>query len=63
MAGTAQGAVDSLLGRLSSVLLEEAQLLRGVRDDGEFIKDEMESMNGFLLDVTAANRPNHQFRP
>ncbi|CAD6264345.1 unnamed protein product [Miscanthus lutarioriparius] len=50
MAGTAQGAMDLLLGRLSSVLLEEAQLLRGVHDDVEFIKDEMESMNGFLLD-------------
>ncbi|XP_066347511.1 disease resistance protein PIK6-NP-like [Miscanthus floridulus] len=62
MAGTAQGAVDLLLGRLSSVLLEEAQLLRGVRDDVEFIKDEMESMNGFLLDVAAADRPNHQVR-
>ncbi|CAD6343513.1 unnamed protein product [Miscanthus lutarioriparius] len=62
MAGTAQGAVDSLLGRLSSVLLEEAQLLRGVRGDVEFIKDEMESMNGFLLDVAAADRPNHQVR-
>nr|XP_062184549.1 disease resistance protein PIK6-NP-like [Phragmites australis] len=62
MAGTAQSAVDSLLGRLSSVLLEEAQLLRGVRGDVEFIKDEMESMNGFLLDVAAAERPNHQVR-
>ncbi|KAK8448368.1 hypothetical protein SEVIR_7G044300v4 [Setaria viridis] len=61
-AGTAQGAVDSLLGRLSSVLMEEAQLLRGVRGDVEFIKDEMESMNGFLLDVAAADRPNHQVR-
>ncbi|OEL20532.1 hypothetical protein BAE44_0018450 [Dichanthelium oligosanthes] len=62
MASTAQGAVDSLLGRLSSVLLEESQLLRGVRSDVEFIKDEMESMNGFLLDVAAADRPNHQVR-
>ena len=51
-----------LLGRLSSVLLEEAQLLRGVRGDVEFIKDEMESTNGFLLDVAAADRPNHQVR-
>jgi len=60
MAGSAQGAVDSLLGRLSSVLLEEAKLLRGVRGDVEFIKDEMESMNGFLLDMAGVDRPNHQ---
>ncbi|KAL6653195.1 hypothetical protein ACP70R_012120 [Stipagrostis hirtigluma subsp. patula] len=62
MAGSAQGAVDSLLGRLSSVLLEEAKLLRGVRGDVEFIKDEMESMNGFLLDLAGVEHPNHQVR-
>ncbi|CAO2141836.1 unnamed protein product [Urochloa humidicola] len=52
--GTAQGAVGSLLGRLASVLGEEAQLLGGVRRDMQFIKDEMESMNGFLLHAAEA---------
>jgi hypothetical protein len=60
MASSAQGAVDSLLGRLSSVLLEEAKLLHGVRGDVEFIKDEMMNMNGFLLDLADVKCPSHQ---
>ncbi|CAO2149065.1 unnamed protein product [Urochloa humidicola] len=63
--GTAQGAVGSLLGRLASALGEEAQLLGGVRRDMQFIKDEMESMNGFLLHVVEATGDgdkDHQVR-
>lgn len=63
MAESAQRAVDSLLGRLTSALLEEAQLLRGVRGEVQFIKREMESMSGFLLDVSeaaAGRRPSNQ---
>lgn len=52
--GSAQGAVGSLLGRLSSALVDEAQQLGSVRSDIQFIKDEMESMNGFLLHVAEA---------
>jgi disease resistance protein RPM1 len=52
--GSAQGAVDSLLGRLTSALAEEAQLLGGVRGDVHFIKDEMESMSGLLMHVADA---------
>ena len=51
--GSAQGAVDSLLGRLTTLLVDEVQLLGGVRRDVQFIKDEMESMYGFLLHVEA----------
>uniref|UniRef100_A0A0D3HPJ7 Uncharacterized protein n=1 Tax=Oryza barthii TaxID=65489 RepID=A0A0D3HPJ7_9ORYZ len=57
----AQGALDSLLGRLTTVLVSEAQLLSGVRGDVEFIKDEMESMNG-LLHLTEAQYRDHQVR-
>lgn len=39
MAGMAQSAVDSLLGRLSALLVDETQLLRGVRGDVHFIRD------------------------
>ncbi|RLM69440.1 hypothetical protein C2845_PM17G03210 [Panicum miliaceum] len=47
----AQSAVSSLLGQLSGLLVDEAKLLGGVRRDVVFIKDEMESMQGFLLDA------------
>lgn len=53
--GPAQGAVGSLLGRLTTALNEEAQLLGNVRADVQFIKDEMERMNGFLLHMVVAN--------
>ncbi|CAM0870324.1 unnamed protein product [Alopecurus aequalis] len=49
--GSAQSAVDSLLGCLSSVFVAEARLLRNVHGDMQFIRREMESMNRFLLDA------------
>ncbi|CAO2149977.1 unnamed protein product [Urochloa humidicola] len=58
----AQGALDSVLGRLTTVLVNEAQLLGGVRADVEFIKDEMECMNSLLLQLTEAQHRNHQVR-
>ncbi|RCV11249.1 LOW QUALITY PROTEIN: hypothetical protein SETIT_2G171100v2 [Setaria italica] len=58
-AGSAQSAVDSLVGRLTLALLDEAQLLSGVSGDVEFIKREMESMSGLLLDVSDASGRQH----
>ncbi|KAM3245363.1 hypothetical protein ACQJBY_056599 [Aegilops geniculata] len=58
----AQGALDSLLGRLTAILVDEAQLLGGLQGDVEFIKDEMESMNGLLLHLTEAHHRDHQVR-
>jgi hypothetical protein len=52
MADLTHGAVDSLLGILSGAIKDEAQLLSGVQGDIQFIRDEMDSMNGFLLHLT-----------
>ncbi|CAN6195505.1 unnamed protein product [Urochloa humidicola] len=60
--GSVQSAVDSLVGRLTSALLDEAQLLSGVSGDVAFIKREMESMSGFLLDASGQQRSTNQFR-
>uniref|UniRef100_M8BM27 Disease resistance protein RPM1 n=1 Tax=Aegilops tauschii TaxID=37682 RepID=M8BM27_AEGTA len=56
----AQGALNSLLGRLTAILVDEAKLLGGLHGDVEFIKDEMESMNGLLLHLTEAHHRDHQ---
>nr|CAB3490482.1 unnamed protein product [Digitaria exilis] len=45
MANIVLAAVRPLLG----LLLSEAQLLRGVRSDVQFITDEMDSIKGFLM--------------
>ncbi|XP_037472386.1 uncharacterized protein LOC119348173, partial [Triticum dicoccoides] len=60
MADTAKSTVDSLLGTLARVIGNEAELLGGVRRDMQFIKDEMESMNGFILDVADPTEQSNQ---
>uniref|UniRef100_A0A0E0BLS2 Uncharacterized protein n=1 Tax=Oryza glumipatula TaxID=40148 RepID=A0A0E0BLS2_9ORYZ len=63
MAHLTNGAVDSLLGVLSKVVKDEAKLLEGVEGDIQFIRDEMDSMNGFLLHLTKSRTPhNDQLR-
>uniref|UniRef100_A0ACD5U3R7 Uncharacterized protein n=1 Tax=Avena sativa TaxID=4498 RepID=A0ACD5U3R7_AVESA len=64
MSSTVRGAIDPLLGYLSSAIRDEAQLLGGVRRDAQFIKDEMESMNGFLHHLAEAkdHEGDHQVR-
>ncbi|CAL4992776.1 unnamed protein product [Urochloa decumbens] len=52
MADQTNSAVDSLLGLLSAAVKDEARLLGGVHRDVQFIKDEMDSMNGFLMHLT-----------
>ncbi|XP_020148707.1 disease resistance protein PIK6-NP-like [Aegilops tauschii subsp. strangulata] len=47
--GSAHGAVDSLLGRLTRLIEDEARLLSSVHSNVQYIKDEMESVYGFLL--------------
>ena len=65
MSSTVRGGIDPLLGHLSSAIRDEAQLLGGVRRDAQFIKDEMESMNGFLQHLAEAGKEHegdHQVR-
>ncbi|KAG2629121.1 hypothetical protein PVAP13_3KG401502 [Panicum virgatum] len=52
MAAQTQGAVDALLGLLSTAIKDEAKLMGGVPGNMQFIKDEMDSMNGFLTHLT-----------
>lgn len=54
MADDAQSSVNTLLGKLTTILAKEAQLVRSVHSEVQFIKDEMESMYGFLLHAEAA---------
>ncbi|CAD6240695.1 unnamed protein product [Miscanthus lutarioriparius] len=49
MAALTQSAIDALLGVLTTAIQDEARLIGGVHSDMKFIKDEMDSMNGFLL--------------
>ncbi|KAB8116018.1 hypothetical protein EE612_056943 [Oryza sativa] len=62
MAHLTNGAVDSLLGVLSKVVKDEAKLLGGVEGDIQFIRDEMDSMNGFLVHVTTKKTHDDQVR-
>ncbi|GJN05052.1 hypothetical protein PR202_ga22650 [Eleusine coracana subsp. coracana] len=56
----------AIIRPLLGLLRNEAKLLRGVRGDVQFIKDEMESVKGFLLNLAArtreGGRADHQVR-
>ncbi|RLN32913.1 hypothetical protein C2845_PM03G12040 [Panicum miliaceum] len=54
----AEGAVHTLLGKLGTILVQEAQLLGGIRGELQYLKDELESMTAFLQDL--AERDEHR---
>ena len=51
-----EGAINILLCKLGMVLMQEAQLLGGIRGELQYMKDELESMTAFLQDL--AEREN-----
>ncbi|KAL5204607.1 hypothetical protein ABZP36_009478 [Zizania latifolia] len=55
-ADLAQGGLDGLLGVLSNAIKDQVKLLKGVEGDIQFIRDEMDSMNGFLLSLTKTKK-------
>ena len=56
----ATGAMTSLLGKLGTMLTDEYKLLKDVRGDIEFLKDELEAMQAFLLMMADVEEPDHQ---
>ena len=62
LVSAATGAMTSLLGKLGSMLTDEYKLLKDVRGDIEFLKDELEAMQKFLLMMADVEEPDHQAR-
>uniref|UniRef100_J3N9Y3 Uncharacterized protein n=1 Tax=Oryza brachyantha TaxID=4533 RepID=J3N9Y3_ORYBR len=59
MAHLTNNAVDSALAFLTKAVKEEAKLLSTVEADIQFIKDELDSMNGFLMYLTKTKTKTH----
>jgi hypothetical protein len=58
----AEGAIHTLLGKLGAVLVQETQLLGGVHDEMQYLKDELESMTAFLQDLAERNESRKQVK-
>jgi hypothetical protein len=52
------GAMGSLLGKLGAMLIDECKLIKNVRGDIKFLKDELEVMNAFLLKMSDVEEPD-----
>lgn len=52
MADLTYDAVSKVLGALSKAISDETALLGGLPGNMQFVKDELDSMNGFLLHLT-----------
>jgi hypothetical protein len=60
LVSASMGAMGSLLEKLGAMLIDECKLIKNVRGDIKFLKDELEMMNAFLLkmsDVEEADEP------
>ncbi|TVU38098.1 hypothetical protein EJB05_11450, partial [Eragrostis curvula] len=56
----AQGTVHTLLGKLGTILVQEAQLLGSLRSQLQYLKDELESMTAFLQDLAETDEHRKQ---
>ncbi|KAJ1256892.1 hypothetical protein BS78_K276000 [Paspalum vaginatum] len=57
--GASEATLKSLLSKLGSLLAEEYALIRGVRGDIQYIKDELASMQAFLSNLSKAGGEGH----
>uniref|UniRef100_A0A453C2H5 Disease resistance protein RPM1 n=1 Tax=Aegilops tauschii subsp. strangulata TaxID=200361 RepID=A0A453C2H5_AEGTS len=58
--GASSNAVKSLVGKLGSLLAQEYTLIQGVRDDIQYINDELASMQAFLNRTKRAGSHDEQ---
>ncbi|KAL6855936.1 hypothetical protein ACP4OV_018738 [Aristida adscensionis] len=58
----AEGAVHTLMGKLGTILVEEARLLGGTRRKLQYLKDELESMTAFLQDLAERDENRKQVK-
>ncbi|KAI5007757.1 hypothetical protein ZWY2020_008805 [Hordeum vulgare] len=56
------GAINILLCKLGTMLIQEAQLLGGFRGKLQYMKDELESMTAFLQDVAERENSSRQVK-
>uniref|UniRef100_A0ACD5ZKQ0 Uncharacterized protein n=1 Tax=Avena sativa TaxID=4498 RepID=A0ACD5ZKQ0_AVESA len=54
------GAMRSVIRKLGAMLRDEYRLLKGVRSDIKFLKDELEAMHAFLLVMADVEQPDKQ---
>ncbi|KAL6890332.1 hypothetical protein ACP4OV_009095 [Aristida adscensionis] len=58
--GASTGAVKALANKLGSLLAQEHTLIRDVRDDIQYINDEVASMQAFLSRLRRGEKPDEQ---
>ncbi|KAG0535756.1 hypothetical protein BDA96_03G006200 [Sorghum bicolor] len=62
MAALTQSAIDAVLGTLATAIQDDLRLIGSVHSDMKFIKDEMDSMNGFLMHLNKMESEKHDDR-
>jgi hypothetical protein len=58
----AEGSIHTPLGKLGTILIQQAQLVGGVRGQLQYLKDELESMMAFLQDLSEKDEHRRQVK-